>query len=186
MKLKEFAGEEIELTDMVDSYQYPVPVIYVSDLPEQEGAVVEWIEPLQWHVETWQNMAKALRLDRFGDFRYPLWTRVIEDKITEVFEEEGAFEENSIRVDDASAMLGDDSEHGGVHIIMQLPQHALDMDVDDSDLLDMAWNFIATCQNLTDPGTFGCVYLFAEVARKLDIDWTDEVHEAGGVRGVMV
>jgi hypothetical protein len=185
MKLKEFAGEEIELTDMVDFGHYPVPNIYVSDMPEYEGTYVEWVEPFQWHVETWQNLTKALRLDRVGDYRYPLWTNVICKAIADVFEEEGAVEEGSIRVEDASAMLGDD-EYGGVQISMQLPQDTLDLESDSAELMDMAWDFIATCKNLTDPGTFGSVYLFAEVARKLNIEWTDEVREAGGVRGVMV
>ena len=185
MKLKEFTGEEIELTDMVDSGHYPVPTIYVSDMPEFEGAHVEWIEPLEWHVETWQNLTKALQLDEYGDYRHRDVTDKINQAVKEVFDEEGMFEEGSIRVDDGSDMLGDD-EYGGVHIMMQLPQDALELDENDGSLIDMAWNFIATCHNLTDPGTFGHVYLFAEVARKLGIEWTDEVHEAGEIRGVLV
>lgn len=185
MKLKEFAGEEIELIDMVDFGHYLMPAIYVSDMPELEGAHVEWVEPFEWHMETWQNLTKALQLDKYGDHRHRDVTDKISQAIKEVFEEDGMFEEGSIRVEDGSAMLGGD-EYGGVHITMQLPQYALELDENDESLMDMAWNFVATCKNLTDPGTFGHVYLFAEVARKLGIEWTDEVHEAGEIRGVSV
>ena len=176
MKLKEFAGDQyfIEGEDT-----YPQPTISVSEGAEGEFmAFVDWIEPLEWHVETWQNLMKALELDH-PDWQLP---GKLQDAISATFLDDGV---GGVGVDDGTEMMGD-SEHGALWFWIELPDEALEMDVDSKELHDLLWDFLASCHNLTDPGTFGHVYLFAEVARKLGVEWTDEVHEAGEIRGVLV
>ena len=176
MKLKEFAGDQYYLDG---EGTLPLPTVSVSEGAEGElMAFVDWIEPLEWHVETWQNLMKALGFDR-DDWRL---TSTMCDAISNTFAEDGVL---NVGVGDGSDMLGD-TEHGALLFCITLPAEALEMDVDSEELHGLLWDFLASCHNLTDPGTFGHVYLFAEVARKLGIEWTDEVHEAGEIRGVLV
>lgn len=176
MKLKEFAGDEITFEG---HDHFPRPSIYVSD--ELDYVVLDWIEPLEWHATTWANLMNAIGLG--ANYDYDVSANV-SNVISQVFAEDTPGLDG-IRVDDASDALGDEG-YGALLFCKELPLSALEMDDDSEELYSLCWDFLAACENLTDPGTFGHVYLFAEVARRLGVEWTDEVREAGGVRGVLI
>lgn len=177
MKLKDFAGDQYHL-EGEDTFPLPAVTVVAAAADDEMMAFVDWVEPLEWHVETWQNLMEALELDQ-PDWQLP---GKLQEAISATFAEDGV---PNVGVDDGSDMLGDD-EHGALLFHIRLPNEALEMDVDSEELHDLLWDFLASCHNLTDPGTFGHVYLFAEVARKLGVEWTDEVREAGEIRGVSV
>ena len=148
MKLKEFAGDQLYIEG---ENIFPPSTISVSEGVESDEllAFIDRVEPLEWHVETWKNLMQALELD------HSEWqlSGEMQSAISATFAEDGV---PFVMVDDGTDVLGD-TEHGALLFSIALPERALEMDVDSVELHNLCWDFLASCHNLTDPGTFGRV-----------------------------
>lgn len=128
---------------------------------QHDGITVEFVEPLQWHLEHHSETMQALGWNNTG--------RLSCDDVAAL---------RAVIADDSTAPLpvdalgfdlspiGDDD----LALVFSMTFGSESLAWNDETVHQQAWPFIATVANMVDPGTFGSQYLFRAVARQLQAD----------------
>ena len=125
---------------------------------QHDSIVIEFNEPLQWHLEHHAETMQALGWNHAGrlsgDDVAALRAVIAEDRTAALPIERIGFD----LVDS-----NDDDETQSLVFSMTFGPESLGWD--DETVHHKAWPFIATLANMVDPGTFGSQYLFTAVER---------------------
>lgn len=132
---------------------------------QHDGITVEFVEPLQWHLEHHSETMQALGWNNTGrlscDDVAALRAVIAEDRTA------------ALPVDQLSFDLVDSNDDDETQcLVFSMTFGPESLGWDDETLHQQAWPFIATMANMVDPGTFGSQYLFTAVERHL----TDQGH----------
>ena len=153
MKLKEFMDDSYELDYEVNGIIKPFLTV------REYGAHVVFTDDMEFHRNHYSGELEKLGyITDESDATLglsPKATRIM----AAIIEHEAGLARGTVSIDEVS---GWDYNH--LEYAYELPSGALDMGVDSEELFDLCWDFLATCVNVTDPGTFGSPYIITETA----------------------
>lgn len=144
-------GDSLDSYDLTGEYDRPVYVT-VSDEPTMSGLwayIVTWGEGLTWHRD---HLARTFDVD---DDALERMNALVAD---ELGSDDAADE---LQLDCGVAYLDPEEDSLDITTTLFLPA-----DATLGDLQRAAWPFIATCINVTDPGTFGCRYIMSALTEE--------------------
>lgn len=141
-------GDSLDSMDLIGDYGYPITAT-VADEPNDNGTWtywVEWAESLDFHRK---RTGRPLTMDDLGGEQLAA--------IRELVEEEMGDDYRPVVVD-----IGPNYSHDPDELALTLTL-TLEMHYTGTleELAELAWPFIATCINTTDPGTFGSRYIMS-------------------------
>lgn len=157
MKLKELinSGDYHELGYEVNGLTQPFLTAH------EGGAHVVFTDDMHFHMEHYADALEELGI--LSDSEWLNLPYVSGWIMVRIVESEAGLSEGAVSVD-----LNDGGEYTTLEYAYELPPEALEMDVDSEELFELCWDFLATCVNVTDPGTFGSPYIITKAARILE------------------